>query len=61
MKLEELLKELRRIETRQQTAERDREVDHSDADDLLCEYVRGQGEIGEKCAEVFRNLSKWYS
>lgn len=58
MTLEELTAALKAINKR---ARPDEEVDHSDADELLCDYLKALGPLGTEAAEAFDAIEKWYA
>jgi len=41
--------------------EHDAEIDHSDADDLLCDAVMLLGPEGKRMVELWAELDKWYA
>ncbi len=53
MKIEELIKELKRIKDEY---EHDQECAHIEADQLLLKYINN-----EEVTEIFDSIEKWYS
>ena len=39
----------------------DQEVNHIEADAILCEAIRSLGSEGDELVEAFKELTKWYS
>ena len=58
MTTETLYRKLRKIEKR---GDGDPEMNHSDADDVLCEFIAQHGPMGARAVNSYNRITKWYS